>query len=196
MTRTRRLLMSAVAIGVTAALAACTGGAADDEGTQDSTQTTAAADNGDEVDGSAKAAGLDPANLPDPVHSGQLPASVDGDPDATMTVDFYGLTRDGQTVIAQFGLTVNSDADVSQDLWNYLGRTAWSPHLIDTQNLTKHTVLSNFPDTAQTGYQSVKFKPGQTFYTFAVFAAPPNDVQSVSVSPIDGAPLIRDVVIQ
>lgn len=196
MTRTRRLTMTAIAIGVAAILTACTGGADEGDGAQDPTSAAGAEAGGDEVEGSAKAAGLDPENLPDPVHTVDVPATVDGDPDATMTVDFYGLTRDEKTVIAQFGFTVNSDADVDKDLWTYLGGVGWSPHLIDTTNLTKHNVLANIPERAQSAHQSVKFEPGETYYAFAVFAAPPNDVKTVAVNAVDGAPLIRDVVIQ
>lgn len=47
-----------------------------------------------------------------------------------------------------------------------------------------------------TDYQGAKFRPGQTFYAYASFAAPPTDVTSITVSLTDGAPAAAQVPIR
>lgn len=61
-----------------------------------------------------------------------------------------------------------------------------------------HSVLkgANNSEEAQTQYQGPTFASGQTYYAFAVFAAPPNDVQKVQVSVVDGMSLVQGVEIQ
>ena len=197
----RRAALSAAAAALALASAACSSGNgaqqpnADDAQTQGASQGTdeAAGSNGES--GSAEAAGLDPNDLPDPVASQEIPAAVDGDEKATMTVELFPLKRQGETVVAQFAFTVNSDKnDDGDDLYGYLGGS-WTPFLVDSQNLRKHNVLEKFPQRAQTGIQQTKFKPGQTHYAFAVFAAPPPDVKEVEVSVVDGMNLATGVKI-
>ena len=49
-------------------------------------------------------------------------------------------------------------ADAPEWIWDYLGGQAWRPHLIDTQNLTRHDVLRQGVTFAMTDYQGVKFR--------------------------------------
>lgn len=168
-----------------------------EDAAQETAQTEAAQQPGPgEGEGSAQAAGLDPHDLPDPVATLEVPADVDGDPDATMTIDFFGLQRNEKTVVGRFAFTVNSDTGSTEERWlyHYLGNSAWHPYLLDTQNLKKHSVLSDGLHRAQTSFQGAMFAPGQRFYTFAVFAAP--EAPSVAVSATEGAHLIQDVAIR
>ena len=200
----RTLTCAAAAIALTTSLAACSSGDSDDAGDQatDSASQEAGGAEAEEdrgAEGSAEAAGFDMENMPEPVASEDIPAVVEGDPDATMTVDFYGLHREGKTVVGQFAFTVNANGGEGEDwLYGYLGRQSWEPFLVDSQNLRKHSVLkgANNSAKAQTNYQGPKFAPGQTYYAFAVFAAPPNDVQEVQVSAVDGMNLVQGVKIQ
>ncbi|WP_432789868.1 hypothetical protein QYM46_16690 [Brevibacterium sp. K11IcPPYGO002] len=200
----RRTALSAAAAALALTMTACTSGDdAEDpnpEGaeTQETGQESGEAAGSTEESGSAEAAGLDPNDLPDPVASREIPATVEGDDTATMTVELFPLKRQGETVVAQFAFTVNSDKtdedDDGDDLYGYLGGN-WTPFLVDSQNLRKHNVLDKFPQRAQTNIQQTTFKPGQTHYAFAVFAAPPPDVNEVEVSVVDGMNLVTGVTI-
>ncbi|MGC2939139.1 MULTISPECIES: hypothetical protein [unclassified Brevibacterium] len=192
-----RTALSAAAVVLALTLTACSSGDdADGPKTEgsDSQETAQESGGGDGSDskgesGSAEAAGLDMNDLPDPIASQSIPAVAEGDDEATMTVELFALKREGETVVGQFGFTVDSSSTEEDDLYGFLGGS-WTPFLVDSQNLRKHNVLENFPQRAQTGAQKTKFKPGQTHYTFAVFAAPPPDVQEVEVSVVDGMNLV------
>src|SRR5699024_2291861 len=54
-------------------------------------------------------------------------------------------------------------------------------------NLTKHTVLHNGAETAQTSSQGAELRPGQTLHGYAMFAAPPEDVTAMDVMLVAGA---------
>lgn len=208
MSHLQRITLSAVAIGLTGMLGACSLGG--DDTAAEAPETAAASQSaggdagggdageagaggeGASGEGSPGSAGLDPNNVPDPITSQEIPAAVEGDPDATMTVDFFGLQRDGETLVGQFAFTVNGDSDEPRWLYHYLGDSGWNPYLLDTQNLRKHAVIGQAEAKAQTATQGAKFVPGQTFYAFAVFAAP-EDVETVAVAAVEGAPLIADV---
>lgn len=151
--------------------------------------------------GSPESAGLDPDNLPEPVAAATVPARAgEGDQsDATMTVELLGLSREGRTVVGQFAFTIDAAAGSEPNhLYHYLGNSGWAPFFIDNTNLKRHRVLSDSSGVirAQTDYQGGKFGPGQTFYAFAVFAAPPEDVTEVDVAMVDGAPLATGITIQ
>lgn len=199
----RRTALSAAAVVLAVTLTACTSGddpetsKTDGSGSQESSQG-AEADGDAEAKGqpgSAEAAGLDPNDLPEPIASQDIPATVEGDDDATMTVELFALKRHKETVVGQFGFTVNSNSTEGDWLYGYLGDESWDPFLVDSQNLRKHKVLKHSVDRAQTDSQGPDFKPGQTYYAFAVFAAPPPDVQEVEVSVIDGMNLVTGVKI-
>lgn len=144
----------------------------------------------DTAEESAAAAEISLADLGDPIATATVPAFVELDPAATMEVSLYSLTREGKTLHGVFSFMVTSE-NGSEDaswLYDYLGGTAWEPHLIDPVNLARHDILGDFPREAVTDDQSVKFRPGQMFYAYASFAAPPADVTSITVSLVDGAP--------
>lgn len=147
------------------------------------------------ADDSASAAGINPGDLGDPIAVSTIPAVVEGDPEATMDVALLDLRRDGDTVLMNISFRVNSEdgQDNARWIYHYLGGQIWQPHLIDSTNLTRYDVLGIFPNQAATNSQGSMFSPGQTFYAYAAFAAPPADVESLNVQLVDGAPLIMDV---
>ncbi|MDN6329065.1 MAG: hypothetical protein ACTHV2_02655 [Brachybacterium sp.] len=149
------------------------------------------------VDDDAAAAGVDLSSLGEPVATAEIPATVEDNDDATMTVELFGLERRDDTVVATFAFTVNSDtgSQDAQQLYHFLGYTGWHPYAIDTVNLNKHGVLGG-AKVGQTDYQSTRFKPGQTFYAYASFAAPPEDVTAMDVMMVDGAPMATGVEIR
>ncbi|MDO5661159.1 MAG: hypothetical protein Q4G40_00560 [Brachybacterium sp.] len=148
------------------------------------------------ADDGAEEAGIDVQALGDPVATVEIPAAVEGDPEATLTAELYPLERRGDTVLATVAFSVTSEMS-SDDRWlyHYLGDRRWTPHAIDTVNLRKHEVMGGRggAQLAQTDSQGAKFRPGETFYAYAVFAAPPADVETMDVMVVEGAPLVKDV---
>lgn len=166
----------------------------DGEAAAQDTATDDTADDAEETDvtaQSAAAAGVDPATVGPALATGTVPVEVDGDPEATMDVSIHSLTREGSTLIGIFSFTVSSTATDAEPEWlyDYLGQQSWRPHLIDTVNLTRHDVLVEAGAWAKTDSQGSNFfRPGQTVYGYAAFAAPPEDVDTMLVNLIEGAP--------
>lgn len=213
MKKTRQTRLVPVALAAALVLSACQGETAQfEDGTQESPVAAQPAqdpaggtddapeeatdDAGEEATDdvtarSAAAAGVDPATVGPAVATGTVPVKVSGDPDATMDVSIHSLTREGKTVVGIFSFTVSSKATDAEPEWlyDYLGSQSWRPHLIDTVNLTRHDVLREGTTVAMTDSQgSNYFRPGQTVYGYAAFAAPPEDVDSMLVSLVEGAP--------
>lgn len=184
----------------TQAVADDTGGeeSADTDGEEESDASDAAPETDEVTEQSAAAAGIDLTDVGDPIATTTIPAVVSDDPDATMDVSLYSLERDGQTVIGTYSFHVSSDSETQEAEWiyAYLGDTSWTPHLIDTQNLARHDVLLQAGVRAMTAYQGAKFRPGQTFFAYAAFAAPPADVTTMTASLVDGGAPVREVPIQ
>jgi hypothetical protein len=181
------------------------GGASDGGGTGDSGSGASdgggagSADGSDVVADDSAPAGVDLTARGEPVATAKVPAVVEDDPDATMTVALYGLERQGDTVVATYSFTVHSKtSDGDSWIYDYLGGTGWEPYAIDTENLNKHGVLKDKDGTneAKTDDQGQKFRPGQTMAAHAVFAAPPEDVKTMDVMLVDGAPLATEVPIR
>jgi len=148
---------------------------------------------------SAAAAGVDLSDISNPIAAATAPAQVRGDPEATMDVRLLSLTRDGQTLIGIFSFTVNSELvdEETASLFGYLGNAFWTPYLVDATNLTRHDVLSGEGGVQTvTDSAGVRFSPGQTLFGYAAFAAPPEDITSVTVSLVDSAPAAVNVPIQ
>lgn len=198
------------------ALSACEGEAAQFEDTdssasqaQEETQDEAPeeqADDGDEeaaTEGqqtetdveadSAARAGVDVDDVGEALATATVPATVQGDEDATMEVAVHSMVRDGDVVHGTFSFQVQSDARGVAPAWiySYLGNRSWKPYFIDTVNLTRHDVVSGSGLKAATSSQDLKFLPGQTVYGYAIFAAPPQDVTTVTLSLVEGTPTVE-----
>lgn len=146
-----------------------------------------------ELDDAAEEAGVDPSNPPEPIASVTMPANID---DATLTVDLISLKREGDLMVLTTAVTPDkkSDAD-ADDYYSWTGSS--SPQIVDTSNLKVHDVVETSDGTeVMTNPVSARFGPGQTFYSYAVFAAPPKDVDTVTVKAVDGAPAFTGVEIQ
>lgn len=169
----------------------------DGEATEQNTDETNAEGDAEIKQASAAAAGIDLGEVGEPEATVTLPAAVEGDPDATIDVSLYSLTRNGQAIIGVFSFTVNSDqAGESANIYDYLGNR-WLPYLVDSTNLTRHDVLSGSGVSAVTdSINSSKFGPGDTIFGYAAFAAPPADVTTMGVSLVDSSPLALDVPIK
>lgn len=113
----RRRMQTGVLVGVVALmLAGCTGTATSTETAKPEAAASVSASestsDGDEVviDEDSGLTAADITKLGDPVATAEIPAFVDGDPAATMTVNLYGLKRDGKTVVGTYSFTVNTTA--------------------------------------------------------------------------------------
>lgn len=95
---------------------------------------------------------------------------------------------------------VTADASVKSDSRDFIGWVGnqWIPQLVDTKNLKVHDIVRAGDDrvATQTGSGTTPFAPGQTLYLYAVFAAPPQDVTTMTLKPSDGAAAITGVKIQ
>ncbi|MFT3860820.1 hypothetical protein [Micropruina sp.] len=133
-------------------------------------------------------------NIPAPIASATVAASVEGDPDAKLTINLHQLRRSGKVMIATFSFQVTSTQDEPSSLFDYLDSLLWQPYVVDTANLKRHDVLTGGGSRALTSHLS-KFAPGQTLYAYAMFAAPPEAVTTVNVQMLDGAPTATNVPI-
>lgn len=191
-------------------LSACAGEEAsfEDAGTQQSIAAQAGDAGADDASGtadspeddvtaqSAAAAGIDLNDLGEPIGTATIPAIVSGDNDATMDITLHQLRRDGDTVVATYSFLVHADSEDPEWIYDYLGAESWRPFLIDTVNLNRHDVLGENGQWVMTGSQGAKFRPGQTYYAMAVFAAPPADVTTMTAQLVDGAPAVTEAPIQ
>lgn len=159
-----------------------------------SSSTTVSPSNIDQ--GSAQQAGVDLNNQPKPVATGRIPALVDGDANATLDVAFYGLRRQGKVLVATYSFTVRAAVARRSSLHKFLGRNLWWPYLVDNTNLTRHDVLVGGGTRAMTDPVSgADFGTGQTFYAYAMFAAPPESVNVMDVFIVTGLPVVTAVPI-
>jgi hypothetical protein len=202
----RRLAATAAALTLTLTAAGC--GAGGDEGGDAGSATTGTASSTPPVDAgtsspsdldeAARAAGVDPTSPPTSVASVTMPGrTIDGTP-TELAVDLFSLKRQDELLVLTIGIT--PDADVEGKATSFLGwtGTTWSPSLVDTKNLKLHRVVETAGTRVATGTGAVStsFGPGQTLYLYAVFAAPPQDVTTMTVKPVDGAPALTGVTIR
>lgn len=140
---------------------------------------------------SAQRAGVDLTALPAPIASGRAPAQVSGDPNATVEVAIHALRRSGRVLTATFSFRVRSTSSggIGAPILGYLG-AVWRPFLVDATNLKRHDVLSAGDGLAVTNsaLSGQRFRPGQTLYAYAMFAAPPAEVTTMDVQLADGMP--------
>ncbi|MFX0539420.1 hypothetical protein ACQBAT_12205 [Ornithinimicrobium sp. Y1847] len=164
-------------------------------GTTVGTGTAEGSDEDDVSAQSAQQAGIDLRELGEPIATTRVPARIAEDDEATMDVSIYRLERQGETLVGTFSFRVNSEhrftSATNQRLYDYLGSGYWNPFLVDTQNLNRHDVLKHSAVEAKTDVLSVRMQPGQIVYGYAVFAAPPADVDTMSVNMVDGAPAVE-----
>lgn len=150
-----------------------------------------------ELDEAARQAGVDPADPPEPIASVTMPGAGGGANNAPteITLDLLSLRRDGDLLVLNLGFTPKKGEPTSYYGWT---TTRWAPQIIDTTNLTVHDVVDSESGSVSTGTGPLgtKVGGGQTLHLYAVFAAPPQDVATVTVKPADGAPAFTGVTIQ
>ena len=152
------------------------------QGASDAGGASAGSDQGG-ANGQQVAGDPNGANYPAPIFTTEAPVVVKGDPNATVTASLHGLKREGETVTALYSFKLNTTVKEEQDFFYLNGSHRWTPFVIDTKNLRKHTPLAteNNQERAMTELIDVDIMPGQTAYAFATFAAPPADVKTMDV---------------
>lgn len=208
MGKTTRTMLAALTAATV--LTACAGGSDDDptsEATSSSAsssasgngqQTESSGSEGDsELDEAAAEAGVDPADPPEPIASVTMPGAGGGanNTPTEITLDLLSLRRDGDLLVLNLGFTPKEGKATSYYGWT---TTRWAPQVVDTTNLTVHDVVESESGSVSTGTGPLgtKVGGGQTLHLYAVFAAPPEDVRTVTVKPADGAPAFTGVTIQ
>ncbi|MDO5502465.1 MAG: hypothetical protein Q4G67_04745 [Actinomycetia bacterium] len=163
------------------------------DGATDET-TGGATEDADEAE-SAEAAGIDPQSLGEPFMTVDVGADAVSD-DATLTVDTFPLRREGELLTLVLRITLNAPANDNAPLGALLGQsvTHLDPVLVDSVNLNQHSVLRAGNDRLTSG-QRAQMSGGQTRYFGAVFAAPPEDVTTMTLL-FEGLPTIADIPIR
>lgn len=150
----------------------------------------------EELDGAAEEAGVDPTKPPKPIASVTMPANSEADEPTDMTVDLISLKRQGDLMVLTVGVTPDKASKAKPSTFFKWTQSVFSPQVIDTKNLKVHNVAKADSLQVATGSSTVEFGPDQTMYMYAAFAAPPEDVDTVTVKAVEGAPPFTGVKVQ
>ena len=150
----------------------------------------------EELDGAAEEAGVDPTKPPKPLASVTMPANSEADEPTDMTVDLISLKRQGDLMVLTVGVTPDKASKAKPSTFFDWTQSVFSPQVIDTKNLKVHNVAKADSLQVATGSSTVEFGPDQTMYMYAAFAAPPKDVDTVTVKAVEGAPPFTGVKVQ
>lgn len=204
MSRSRPRTSGILALALAAALTvtACSGeDGSTDPGVQEQTaQQTPAEDSPEPGNDAGEAeslaeAGVDVVTLGEPAATFEKEVTISGDNDAVLVVDVYPLQRDGDllTLVAGVRLDARSGAGNLRALLGDGGPVR--PILIDTDNLRTHGIVQAGGAYLTTDSLMTRVEAGQTRYFYGVYAAPPEDVTSMTVI-FDGMPAVTNVPIR
>lgn len=199
MMRTRQLT-AALSAAVLISLVGCSGsdgqssGDAPTTSNADATETTEADTDGSGDGESASGAAVEQSDPDDLIVSQEI--QMPGSPGDTATIGVVSLAVDGKVQILRLMVTPHfesaSDSE-TVNLYDVLGKSAFRPTLVDTENLKEYSVLSDTGAwwTSDTVYS--KTTNGEPMVVFAVFAAPEDDVDSFDILVHDAWPAFTDV---
>lgn len=179
-------------------------GEEDSEGTEPpETSSTTGEESSDAGDAQSPDASEEGGPTADTSHAPGLTAEEIGEPLVTrarplkqegteLLVSLHSLERQGKTVTATYGFQLKSDAEhgaEAESLYNLAG--TWYPYLVDTKNLRKHRVLradgkDGDHQEAMPSVNDIDVSTDGITYVSAVFAAPPEDVETMTVHLIGG----------
>ncbi len=169
-------------------------GSGDEDG--DSDEESGEGSGSDDVDGAAEEAGIDPKKPPKALASVTMPANSEADEPTDMTVDLISLKRQGELMVLTVGVTPDEKSKGKPSTFFNWTQSVFAPQVIDTKNLKVHNVAKSKATRLATGSSTVEFGPDQTMYMYAAFAAPPKDVDTVTVNAVEGAPPFTGVKVQ
>lgn len=123
-----------------------------------------------------------------------LPEEGGGPESGTVTAGVHALQVDGSTMLLTVYLTPELDGDGSVNIYQMHGGQVLSPVLNDRTNLKQYVVLSDSDSGAVDGMWSTyggnsgaSASSGQTLVWWGYYAAPEDDIDSISVSVFPGA---------
>ena len=162
----------------------------------DSTATDSDASDAESAQGNEAGEGSQPGEMDnrEPILSVTTGVTVEGDKDATLTVDMLEAKREGKFVKVVYGYTLHTTAedDNKLNLWKVAGQQHLvTEYAIDQKNLNKHERLSAGALTNQ----RVHLTPGKRVYSTSVFAAPPEDVHEMDINLWNGVEMAQGVEI-
>lgn len=139
--------------------------------------------------------GVDLVTLGEPAATFEKEVTISGDNDAVLVVDVYPLQRDGDLLTLVAGVRLDARSG-GGNLRSLLGEgSPVRPILIDTENLRTHSVVQAGSAYLTTDTLMTRVQAGQTRYYHAFYAAPPEDVTSMTVT-FDGVPALPNVPIR
>lgn len=157
---------------------------AGEEGTaEDSTDAPSDDADPDEAESAAEA-GIDRAALGDPVATFETSATFKDDPEATLSYEVFPLRRDGELLTFVARLTLNSEESGQTSLSVVMPASAnysIPVTLTDSVNLRSHAIVEADGSRLSSEPISIRIGGGQSRYVHAVFAAPPADVETMTV---------------
>lgn len=130
----------------------------------------------------------------EPILSVTTGVTVEGDKDATLTIDMLEAKREGKFVKVVYGYTLHTTAEDEGNfnLWKVAGNQhIVTEYAIDQKNLNKHERLN----TGALTNQGVKLAPEKRTYATSVFAAPPEDVHKMDFNLWNGVEMAQGVEI-
>ena len=130
----------------------------------------------------------------EPILSVTTGVTVEGDKDAKLTIDMLEAKREGKFVKVVYGYTLHTTAqdDGGFNLWKVAGNQHnVFEYAIDQKNLNKHERLNSGAVTNQ----GVHLTPGKRVYSTSVFAAPPEDVQTMDFNMWNNTEMAQGVEI-
>lgn len=114
----------------------------------------------------------------------EVPGTDERD-EATVTVGLHGLRVDGEVMVLELSFTPEFRSDNQVNIRNMFGNQRMLPVLNDRVNLKQYTVLGSGGGgsgwATDNGPLGSKVSSGQTLQYWAHFAAPEDDIDTISV---------------
>ena len=190
-----------VAVLMAAGLAltsACSGADGDDgaEGAEVADGAPSGAPQAEQVDAgtSARAEVIDPDDV-----IVEQTVALPTNPNNEVTWGVLSLRVEGEVmtlrlaVTPQFGTRSASEAVT---LYDTMQRTTFLPVLVDMENLKEYSVITDLPHYWRSDPVGTQAVNGQTMLAWAVFAAPEDDIDTITVRIADWWPPFVDVPIE
>lgn len=166
--------------------AAAAGNADEDSAAED--------ESNEQTEGASSSTG--PLNPEDAIET--ITHEVPGDSSTSVEVGFHGLRVEGEVMLLELSFTGEFYGSQPMNVYSMLGGTAIYPELNDRQNLKQYTVIGsghNRWSTPATNSAS-HYESGQTAPYWAYYAAPVDDIETITVSVIPGSVEFEDVEIE
>ncbi|MCT1605881.1 hypothetical protein M3B43_00820 [Nesterenkonia massiliensis] len=160
------------------------------EPTAEETDPAAEDDSADSAD--AAAMPLDPQDAIETISY-----EVPGDSNTTVEVGLHSLRVEGEVMLLELTFTGEFYGQDTSNIYQMFGGHAVYPELNDRENLKQYTVIGSGSSRWSTPATNSGFhyESGQTAPYWAYYAAPVDDIETITVSVIPGAIEFEDVEI-